>query len=96
MKKGRQLEPTPTLAGDFCQPRSSSNHNCCTTGMTRTTTSISTAQPLIFLLGLLAASVARVNILVSISSCNQGSNEGITQAGNTKTELLLRKVQGSL
>ena len=71
------------IAGDFCQPRSSSTHNCCTTGMTRTTTSVSTAQLLIFLLGLLAASVARANILVSASSCKQGANEGISQAGHT-------------
>ena len=83
MKKARQFEFIPTKAGDFCQPRSSSTHNCCTTGMTRTTTSasspakvlsylpfdsesqplvwqdatsVSTAQLLIFLLGLLAAS----------------------------------------
>ena len=64
----------------------SSTHNCCTTGMTRTTTSVSTAQLLIFLLGLLAASVARANILVSTSSFKQGSNEGISQAGHTQTE----------
>ena len=39
--------------------------------------------------GLLAASLARADILVSASSCKQGANEGISQAGHTKTELLL-------
>ena len=70
-KKATQFHFTPTIAGNFCQPCSSSTHNCCTTCMTRTTTSVSTAQPLIFLLGILAASVARANILVSASSCKQ-------------------------
>ena len=79
MKKARQFDFTPTIAGDFRQPRSSSTHNCCTTGMTRTTTSVSTAQLLIFLLGLLAASLARANIFVSASSCKQGANEGISK-----------------
>ena len=83
MKKARQFDFTPTIASDFCQPHSSSTHNCCTTGMTRTTTSVSTEQLLIFLLGLLAASVARANILVSASLCKQGANEGISQAGHT-------------
>ena len=90
MKKARQFAFTLTIASDFCQPRSSSIHNCCTTGITRTITSVSTAQLLIFLLGLLAASLARANILVSASSCKQGANEGILQAGHTKTELLLQ------
>ena len=87
MKNARQFDFTPTIAGDFCQHRSSSTHNCCTTCMTRTT--ISTAQLLIFLLGLLAAFVAQATILVSASSCNQGVKEGISQAGHTKSELLL-------
>ena len=78
MKKARQFDFTPKIAGDFSHPRSSSTHNCCTTGMTRTTTSVSTAQQLIFLLGLLADSVARANILVSASSCKIGANEGIS------------------
>ena len=82
MKKARQFDFTPRIAGEFCQPRSSSTHNCCTTGMTRSTTSVSTAQLLIFLLCLLAASVARANILVSASLCKQGANEGISQAGH--------------
>ena len=86
MKKARQFDFTPTIASDFC---SSSNHNCCTTGMTRTTTSVSTAQRIIFLLGLLAAYVAQANILVSASSCKQGASEDISQAGHTKTQLLL-------
>ena len=47
MKKERQFDFTPTIAGDFCQPISSSTHNCCTTGMTRTTTSVSTAHYLV-------------------------------------------------
>ena len=42
------------------------------------------------LLGLLAASIAQANILVSSSSCKQGANECISQAGHTKTKLLLR------
>ena len=87
--KARQFDFTPTIAGDFCQPHSSSTHNGCTTGMTRTTTSVLTAQLLIFLLGLLAASVAPANILVSASPCKQGANEGILQSRHTKTELLL-------
>ena len=88
MKKARQFDLTPTKASDFCQPRSSSIHNCCTTGMTRTTTSVSTEQLLIFLISLLAVSVARENILVSASSCKQGANEGISQAGHTKFSLV--------
>ena len=83
MKKARQFDFTARIAGDVCQPGSSSTHNCCTTGMTRTTTSVLTAQLLIFLLGLLVASVAQANILVSASSCKQGVNEGISQAGHT-------------
>ena len=83
MKKARQFDFTQMIAGDFCQPCSSSTHNCCTTDMTRTTTSVLTAQLLIFLLGLLAASVARANILVSAFSCKQGAYEGISQAGQT-------------
>ena len=89
MKKARQFDFTPTIAGNFCQPCISSTHNCCTTGMTRTTTSLSTAQLFIFLLGLLATSVAQANILVSASSFKQGTNEGISQAGHTQTEHLL-------
>ena len=85
-KKARQFDITPTIAGDFCQPCSSSTHHCCTTGMTRTT-SVSTVQLLICLLGLLAASVARANILVSVSSCKQSANEGILQAGHTNAPI---------
>ena len=75
MKKERHFDFTPTIAAIFAN---SADH--CTIGMTRTT-SVSTAQLLIFLLGLLAASLARANILVSASSCKQGANEGILQAG---------------
>ena len=77
------------IAGDFCQPHSSATHSYCTTGMTSITTSASTAQLLIFLIGNLAASVARANILISASSCKQGANEGILQAGHTSAQLLL-------
>ena len=42
-----------------------------------------------FLVSLLAASIARANVLVSASSCKQDANEGISQAAHTKTELLL-------
>ena len=82
IKKARQIDFTPMIAGDFCQPRNSSTHNCCTTGMYRTTSLVSTTQLLIFLLGHLATSVARANILVSASSCKQGANEDISQAGH--------------
>ena len=50
MKKARQFDSIPRLANDFCQPHSSPTHSCYATGMTRTTTSVSTAQLLIFLL----------------------------------------------
>ena len=49
---------------------------------------------LIFLLGRLAASVARANILVSASSCKQGANEGKLQAGHTKTVFFLPESAG--
>ena len=44
-----------------------------------------------FLARPLAAFVARANTFVSASSCKQGANEGISQAGHTQTELLLLK-----
>ena len=62
--------------------------------MTRTTISVKTVQLLIFLLGLLAASVEHANILVSASSCKQGANKGKLQAGHTKTVFLLPQSAG--
>ena len=44
-----------------------------------------------FLARPLAAFVARANTFVSASSCKQGANEGISQAGHTQTKLLLLK-----
>ena len=49
MKKARQFDLIPRLANGFCQPHSSATHSCCTTGMIRTTTSVSTAHLNMFL-----------------------------------------------
>ena len=43
-KKARQFDSIPRLASNFCQPNSSATYSCCTTGTTRTTTSVSTVQ----------------------------------------------------
>ena len=48
--KTKKIDFIPRLASEFYQPHSLATHSCCTTCMTRTTTSVSTAQLLIFLI----------------------------------------------
>ena len=75
-------------------PPSLSTHNCCTTGMTRTNTSVSTAQLLIFLLCLLPASVAREIFLYQPLHANKAQMKAYRKLYTLRPSFFSQKAQG--
>ena len=94
MKKARQFDFIPRLASDFCQPHSSATHICCTTGMTRSTTSVSTAQLLTFLFK--PVSCFRSTSLYLPPHANKAQEKTYRKLGTLRQSFFSRKVQGSL
>ena len=84
----------PRLASDFCQPHSSATHICCTTSMTRSTTSVPTAQLLTFLFK--PVSCFRSTSLYLPPRANKAQEKTYRKLGTLRPSFFFRKVQGSL
>ena len=89
-KKAIQFDFIPTwrLASDFANPTVQSLTAVAPQVWQELLHQYQRRNCLFSCLSLLAASVAWANILVSASSRKQGASEDISQAGNTKTELI--------